>query len=219
MQTSSYTSTGSGTWDHRGQFTTQQLLQLEEEDPYLLASQDASQAYLQAQPRASGTQRMFNRYLPSSQNNSLASNQYDSDSAYQQQHSFPPSSMASSQGPSPNTFTFTPQGYNPNSTQSGYQTSFTPGMNASTAPVARNPTSTNPSGPGFPMQFPYTLQPPTRQSDVQSQVMNQMAATMAHQSAVPLPKRQREDDAEEHSSPEGHQELQDTASRPKPCAF
>ncbi|OJA09448.1 hypothetical protein AZE42_02630 [Rhizopogon vesiculosus] len=224
--TMSYRSTIPASWDnHHDQFTSQQHLQLEEEDPYLLASQDSSQ-YLQQQRGTSGTQHLFDRSLSSPQYNSLASNQYGSGSTYQQPPSFPPSSMTPSQGPSlasvAGAFTFTPQSYGSNSTQPGYQTSFTSGINQSTATRAPNPisvASTGPSGPGFPMQFPYTLQPPARQSDIQSQAMNHMA-TMAHQLTNPLSKRHRvEDDSDEHrneSGSEEHQEQPDPAGKPRP---
>ena len=210
-----------GAWDHhRNQYTPQQHLQLEIEDPYLLdASQDTSQSYMQPQRGTSGTQHLVNRSLPPSQYHSLASNRYDSASAsgsgFQQQQSLPASSMS----PVASAFTFTQQGYNTNSPQSGYQSSFVSSMNASTATAAHSPasaTSASPSGPGYPMQFPYTLPPSTRQSDLMSQVMSQMtAAAMAHQPAAP--KRQRaEDDIEELPEPEEHQDHPDPAGKPRP---
>lgn len=69
------------------------------------------------------------------------------------------------------------------------------------------------------MQFPYTLPPPARQSDLMSQVMSQMtAAAMVHQPTAP--KRQRgEDDIEELPEPEDHQGQPDPAEKPRPCAF
>ena len=219
MQTPSTMSFSPGSWDHRrNQFTAQQHLQLEEQEPYLLAPQDASQQFLQPQHATSDTQHHFNHSLPSY--NSPPSHQYGSAPGYQQQHSFQTSSMSSMQDSSldsvvQNSFTFTPQGYSRASTQAGYQSSFASGSH-NPVPSA----STNQSGPGFPMQFPYTLQPPARQSEVESQIMTQMNASMAHQSTLPLPKRHRgAEDNEGHPSGSGVvQEQQDSTERPK-CTF
>lgn len=206
-------------WDQRRRFTTQQHLLLEDEVPYLLATQDTPQRFIQQ--THSGAQDLLTSSL--SQYNSYASNQYDSTSTYQQRSpSFATSpnmtlDLNQSLNPVSTTFTFTPPDYNANSTRPGYQTAFQSAMNASSAPGTHNQlsaTSVTPSGPGFPMQFPYTHRPPLRQSEIQSQIMDTVHATMAQQS-----KRHRGDDDNHHdprtvvSDP---QELLESANRPRP---
>lgn len=202
-------------WDHRRRFATQQHLLLEEEDPYLLAAQDIPQGYLQH--GQSNAQHLYNSSL--SQYNS---NQYDSPSAFQQRSpSFASSPNTTSNpnqslNPVSTTFTFTPPGYDTNSTRPGYQTAFPSGMNASTSPGAHNQQlsaiSTTTSGPGFPMQFPYSRQLPIRQSEIQSQIVDSMNATMAQQ----LKRHRGDDDNHQPRTvmPDPH-ELQE-ASKPKP---
>lgn len=205
---------------HRNRLATgQQHLFLEDEDPYLLAAQDTPQIFLQPQ-RHSGAQRLPNGSL--SQYSSNASNQYDSASVYQQPSpSFATSpNMTSNPNQSLNpvstTFTFAPPDYNANSARPGYQTPFQSGMNSSSAPGAHNQlsaTSVASSGPGFPMQFPYTHQLPIRQSEIQSQIIDSMHATMAQQS-----KRHRSDDDGHHTRtmvPDPH-ELLEPADKRKP---
>lgn len=205
-------------WDPHHRFATQQQLLLEDEVPYLLAAQDTSQAYLQQ--RHSGAQHLLNSSL--SQYNSHASNQYDSASAYQQRSpSFatPPNTTSNpnqSLNPVSTTFTFTPPDYNANSTRAGYQTAFQSGMSASSAPGTHNQlsaTSVTPSGPGFPMQFPYPHQLPIRQSEIQSQIIDSMHATMTQQS-----KRHRGNDDSHHlrTAIPDLQDFPESANKPKP---
>lgn len=188
-------------------------LLLEDEVPYLLTAQDTPQIFLQQ--RHSGAQHLLNGSI--SQYNQHTSNQYNSVSAYQQRSpSFATSPNMTSNpnqsfNPVPTTFTFTPSDYNANST--GYQTAFQAGMNASSSPGTHNQlsaTSINPSGPGFPIQFPYTHQPPIRQSEIQAQIIGSMQAQQA--------KRRRGDDDSRHPRTlitDPH-ELPESANRPKP---
>jgi hypothetical protein len=207
-------------WDHRHRFTTQQQLLLEDEVPYLLAAQDTPQGFLQRRP-----QHILNGSL--SQYNSLASNQYDPASTYQQRS--PSFATSPNMTPNPNqslnsvstTFTFAPPDYTANSARSGYQTAFQSGMGASSAPSPGthnqlSATSAIPSGPGFPMQFPYPHQLPIRQSEIQSQIIDSMHATMTQQS-----KRQRGNDDSHHlrTAVPDPQELLESANKPKPCAL
>ncbi|KAG1733649.1 uncharacterized protein EDB91DRAFT_1300017 [Suillus paluster] len=209
-----------GPWNHHGhQFAAQQHLQLEEEDPYLLVSQDTSQGYLQH--RHSGAQHLLNGSL--SQYNSHASNQYDSTSAYQQHSpSFAASSMTPNPTQSPNPisttpFTFTQPGYNANSPHSGYQSAFPSGINASSAPGTHNQlsaSSATPSGSDFPMQFPFTHQLPIRQSEVEAQILESMH--MAQQSNLSKRHRGDDDDGQPRTMIPEPQELPEPANRPKP---
>ncbi|KAG1779202.1 hypothetical protein EV702DRAFT_126760 [Suillus placidus] len=211
-------SPNASSWDHHHRFTAQQDLLLEDEVPYLLATQDTPQGYLQQ--RHPGAQHLINGSL--SRYNSHASNQYDSASAYQQPSpSFAASPNVTSNpiqslNPVSTTFTFTPSDYNANSTRPEYQTVFQSRMNASSAPGTHNQlsaTSGTPSGPGFPMQFPYTHQPPIRQSEIQSQIIDSMHATMTQQS-----KRHRGADDSHHPRTviPDPQELPESANRPRP---